>query len=156
MSLLVPGDKAPDFTLTATDGSNVTLSDLRGRRVLLYFYPRDDTPGCTIEACGFRDNLDELTARGVDVYGINDDDVGSHQRFATKYDLNFPLLADTDHGVIEAYGAWVQKEIRGRSVKCADRVTYLVDPDGDVEHVWPAVDPNVHADEIVARLDANS
>ena len=156
MSLLAPGDKAPDFTLTATDGSHVTLADLRGRRILLYFYPRDDTPGCTIEACRFRDNLDELSARGVDVYGINDDDVGSHERFTAKYNLNFPLLADTDHGVIEAYGAWVQKEIRGRSVMCADRVTYLVDPDGDVEHVWPAVDPNIHVDEIVALLDANS
>ncbi len=155
MSLLAPGDKAPDFTLPATDGSHVTLSDRRGRRVLLYFYPRDDTPGCTIEACGFRDNLDELSARGVDVYGINDDGVGSHERFTSKYSLNFPLLADTDHGVIEAYGAWVQKEIRGRSVMCADRVTYLIDPDGDVEYVWPAVDPNVHVDEVVALLDAS-
>lgn len=156
MSLLAPGDKAPDFTLTATDGSHVTLSDLRGRRVLLYFYPRDDTPGCTIEACGFRDNLDELAVRGVDVYGINDDGVDSHQRFTAKYDLNFPLLADTDHRVIEAYGAWVEKQVRGRSVMCADRVTYLLDPKGDVEHVWPAVDPNVHVDEIVAFLDADT
>ena len=156
MSLLAPGDTAPDFTLAATDGSRVTLSDLRGRRVLLYFYPRDDTPGCTIEACGFRDNLGELAARGVDVYGINDDDIASHQRFTAKYDLNFPLLADTGHGVIEAYGAWVHKEIRGRSVMCADRVSYLIDPDGDVEHVWPAVDPNLHVDEIVAVLDANA
>ena len=155
MSLLAPGDKAPDFTLTSTDGSQVTLSDQRGQRVLLYFYPRDDTPGCTIEACGFRDNLAELAARGVGVYGINDDDVGSHQRFTAKYDLNFPLLADTDHGVIEAYGAWVQKEIRGRTIMCADRVTYLIDPGGDVEHVWPAVVPNVHVDEIVALLDAS-
>ena len=156
MALLTPGDTAPDFTLTATDGSQVTLSDLRGRRTLLYFYPRDDTPGCTIEACGFRDNLDELAARGVHVYGINDDDVASHQRFTAKYDLNFPLLADTDHGVIEAYGAWVQKEIRGRSVMCADRVSYLIGPDGDVEHVWPAVDPNMHVDEIVVLLDGNA
>lgn len=155
MSLLAPGDKAPDFTLTATDGSRVTLSDLRGRRVLLYFYPRDDTPGCTIEACGFRDNLDELAVRGVDVYGINDDGVDSHQRFTAKYDLNFPLLADTDHRVIEAYGAWVEKQVRGRSFMCADRVTYLIDPNGDVEHVWRAVDPNIHADEIVALLDTN-
>ena len=154
MSLLAPGDAAPDFTLRATDGSQVTLSDLRGQRVLLYFYPRDDTPGCTIEACGFRDNLDQLAARGVYVYGINDDDVDSHQRFTAKYDLNFPLLADTDHTVIEAYGAWVRKEIRGRGVMCADRVTYLIDPNGEVEHVWPAVDPSVHVDEIVALLDA--
>lgn len=156
MSLLAAGDKAPEFTLTATDGSRVTLADLRGRRVLLYFYPRDDTPGCTTEACGFRDHLNELFARGVDVYGINDDDIGSHERFTAKHNLNFPLLADTDHGVIEAYGAWVQKQIRGRSVMCADRVTYLIDRDGDVEYVWPAVDPSVHVDEILALLDANA
>lgn len=156
MTLLVPGDPAPDFTLPATDGSRVTLSDLRGRRVLLYFYPRDDTPGCTIEACGFRDNLDRLAARGVSVFGINDDDLDSHQRFTDKHDLNFPLLADTAHGVIEAYGAWVRKEIRGRGVMCADRVTYLIDPNGDVEHVWPAVDPSVHADEILSLLDATA
>ena len=156
MPLLAPGDKAPDFMLATTDGSHVTLSALRGQRVLLYFYPRDDTPGCTIEACGFRDNLDQLAARNVGVYGINDDDVDSHQRFTTKYSLNFPLLADTSHKVIEAYGAWVQKEIRGRSFMCADRVTYLIDPNGDVEHVWPAVNPNVHVDEIIAVLDANA
>ena len=156
MPLLAPGDKAPEFTLAATGGSKVTLSDLRGRRVLLYFYPRDDTPGCTIEACGFRDSLGDLTARGLDVLGINDDDVDSHQRFTAKYDLNFPLLADPDHGVIEAYGAWVQKQIRGRSVTCADRVTYLIGPDGVVEHVWPAVDPSTHVDEIVALLDARA
>lgn len=156
MSLLAPGVKAPDFTLTATDGSQVTLSDLRGRRILLYFYPRDDTPGCTIEACGFRDNLDELAARGVYVYGINDDDVDSHERFTAKYDLNFPLLADTEHRVIAAYGAWVQKEIRGRSFMCADRVSYLIGPGGGIEHVWPAVDPSVHVDEIVSLLDAKA
>ena len=156
MALLAPGDEAPDFTLSSTDGSEVTLSELRGQRVLLYFYPRDDTPGCTIEACGFRDNLAELTARGVRVYGINDDDVGSHQCFTAKYELNFPLLADPGHGVIEAYGAWVEKQVRGRSITCADRVSYLIGPDGEVQHVWPAVDPNVHADEIVALLDATA
>jgi len=154
MSLLAPGDKAPDFTLRATDGSQITLSTLRGQRILLYFYPRDDTPGCTIEACGFRDKLGQLAARGVTVYGINDDDVGSHQRFTAKYDLNFPLLADTDHEVIEAYGAWVKKQIRGRNVMCADRVSYLISTSGKVEHVWPAVDPIVHVDEIIALLDS--
>ncbi len=156
MPLLAPGDTAPDFTLAATDGSQISLADLRGKRILLYFYPRDDTPGCTIEACAFRDSLDELAARGVDVYGISDDDVGSHERFTSKHELNFLLLADTDHGVIEAYGAWVQKVIRGRSVMCTDRVTYLIDPDGQVEHVWHAVDPDVHVDEVVAFLDAMS
>ena len=154
MPLLAAGDIAPDFTLTATDGSPVTLSNLRGKRILLYFYPRDDTPGCTTEACGFRDNLDELAGRGVEVFGISDDDIDSHRRFTAKYDLNFPLLADTDHGVIEAYGAWVQKEIRGRSIMGADRVSYLIGPSGEIEHVWPAVDPSSHVDQIVDVLDA--
>lgn len=156
MSLLAPGETAPDFTLTATDGASVTLADRRGQRTLLYFYPRDDTPGCTIEACSFRDNLGQFTARGVDVFGISDDDVASHQRFTDKYSLNFPLLADTDHSVIDAYGAWVQKHRDGRTFMGTDRVSYLIGPDGTVEHVWPAVDPNVHVEEIVALLDASA
>ena len=156
MSLLAPGEKAPEFTLTATDGSRVTLADRRGQRVLLYFYPRDDTPGCTIEACSFRDNLSELSARGVDVFGVSDDDVASHERFTAKYGLNFPLLADVDHAVIQAYGAWVQKHRDGRRFMGTDRVSYLVGPDGEVEHVWPAVDPNVHVAEIVGLLDADA
>ena len=154
MSLLGPGDMAPDFTLSSTDGSQVTLSALRGRRVLLYFYPRDDTPGCTVEACSFRDNLGQLMARGVDVFGVSDDDVASHQGFTAKYGLNFPLLADTDHQVIEAYGAWVQKHRDGRTFMGTDRVTYLIDADGTLEHVWPAVDPNHHVAEIAELLDA--
>ena len=156
MSMLAPGDTAPDFTLTATDGSRVTLGDRRGQRVLLYFYPRDDTPGCTIEACSFRDNLNELTARGVDVFGVSDDDVASHERFTAKYGLNFPLLTDVDHAVIEAYGAWVQKHRDGRTFMGTDRVSYLIGPDGEVERVWPAVDPNVHVAEIVGLLDADA
>ena len=156
MSMLAPGDTAPDFTLIATDGSRITLADRRGHRVLLYFYPRDDTPGCTIEACSFRDNLSELSARGVDVFGVSDDDVASHERFTAKYGLNFPLLADLDHAVIEAYGAWVQKHRDGRTFMGTDRVSYLIGPDGEVEHVWPAVDPNVHVAEIVGLLDADA
>ena len=156
MPLLAPGDSAPDFTLTATDGSQVTLSDLRGRRVLVYFYPRDDTPGCTIEACSFRDNLDGLAARGVAVFGVSDDDVASHERFTAKYELNFPLLADVDHAVIEAYGAWVQKHRAGRTFMGTDRISYLIGPDGTVDHVWSAVDPNRHVAEIVGLLDADA
>ena len=156
MSMLVPGDTAPDFTLTATDGSRITLADRRGQRVLLYFYPRDDTPGCTIEACSFRDSLSELKARGVGVFGVSDDDVASHERFRAKYGLNFPLLADVDHAVIEAYGAWVQKHRNGRTFMGTDRVSYLIGPDGEVERVWPAVDPNVHVAEIVGLLDADA
>ena len=154
--MLAPGDTAPDFTLIATDGSPITLADRRGQRVLLYFYPRDDTPGCTIEACSFRDSLSELKARGVDVFGVSDDDVASHERFTAKYGLNFPLLADVDHAVIEAYGAWVQKHRDGRTFMGTDRVSYLIGPDGEVERVWPAVDPNVHVAEIVGLLDADA
>ncbi len=156
MSMLAPGDTAPAFTLTATDGSRIRLADRRGQRVLLYFYPRDDTPGCTIEACSFRDNLSELSARGVDVFGVSDDDVASHERFTAKYGLNFPLLADVDHAVIEAYGAWVQKHRDGRTFMGTDRVSYLIGPDGEIEHAWPAVDPNVHLAEIVGLLDADA
>lgn len=152
--MLSPGDTAPAFTVTATDGSDVTLSDYRGRRVILYFYPRDDTPGCTIEACSFRDNIDQLTTLGVDVFGVSDDDVPSHETFAEKYALNFQLLADTDHRVIESYGAWVEKRQYGRKFMGTKRVTYLIGADGNVEHVWPDVEPAGHVEEILSVLQS--
>lgn len=152
--MLSPGDTAPDFTVTATDGSEVTLSDCRGRRVVLYFYPRDDTKGCTIEACSFRDNIDELTTRGVEVFGVSDDDVRSHEKFTEKHALNFQLLADTDHRVIESYGAWVEKRQYGRKFMGTKRVTYLIGVDGTVEHVWLDVDPADHLAEILGVLES--
>ena len=130
MSLLSPGEVAPDFSLTATDGSVVKLSERHGSRVVLYFYPRDDTPGCTIEACSFRDNLAELTSRGVEIFGVSDDNVASHEKFSEKYDLNFLLLADTEHGMLEDYGAWVEKKQYGRTFMGTQRITYLIGPDG--------------------------
>ena len=152
--MLSLGDTAPDFTVTTADGSDVTLSDYRGRRVILYFYPRDDTPGCTIEACSFRDNIDQLTTRGVDVFGVSDDDVRSHAEFTEKYALNFQLLADTDHSVIESYGAWVEKRQYGRKSMGTKRVTYLIGADGSVEHVWPDVEPAGHVEEILSVLES--
>jgi peroxiredoxin Q/BCP len=154
MSLLSPGEVAPDFSLTATDGSVVKLSERLGSRVVLYFYPRDDTPGCTIEACSFRDNLSELTSRGVEIFGVSDDNVASHEKFSAKYDLNFLLLADTEHGMLEDYGAWVEKKQYGRNFMGTQRVTYLIDPDGKIEHVWPEVVPKDHVAEILELIDA--
>lgn len=152
--MLSPGEVAPDFTLTATDGSVVKLSDRRGSRVVLYFYPRDDTPGCTIEACSFRDNLSELTSRGVEVFGVSDDDVVSHEKFSAKYELNFLLLADTEHDTLEGYGAWVEKKQYGRTFMGTQRITYLVGSDGKIEHVWPDVVPKDHVAEILEVINA--
>tara|TARA_B100000029_G_scaffold313988_1_gene306433 strand:+ start:4103 stop:4582 length:480 start_codon:yes stop_codon:yes gene_type:complete len=154
MALLSPGEVAPDFSLTATDGSVVKLSERRGSRVVLYFYPRDDTPGCTIEACSFRDNLSDLTSRGVQIFGVSDDSVASHEKFSAKYDLNFPLLADTEHGMLEDYGAWVEKKQYGRVFMGTQRITYLIGPDGKIEHVWPDVVPKDHVAEILEVIDA--
>ena len=154
MPMLSPGEIAPDFTLTATDGSVVKLSDRRGSRVVLYFYPRDDPPGCTIEACGFRDHLAELTTCGVEVFGVSDDDVVSHEKFSAKYELNFLLLADTEHDMLEDYGAWVEKKQYGRTFMGTQRITYLVGSDGKIEHVWPNVVPKGHVAEILSVIDA--
>ena len=153
MSLLSPGEVAPDFSLTATDGSVGKLSERHGSRVVLYFYPRDDTPGCTIEACSFRDNLAELTSRGVEIFGVSDDNVASHEKFSEKYDLNFLLLADTEHGMLEDYGAWVEKKQYGRTFMGTQRITYLIGPDGKIEHVWPDVVPKDHVAEILEVID---
>ncbi len=156
MPMPSPGDPAPDFTLTATDGSHVSLEERRGRRVVLYFYPRDDTPGCTIEACSFRDHLHELTSRGVDVFGVSTDDAASHRKFTEKYSLNFPLLADTEHQTSEAYGVWGERTRFGRTFMGTQRATFLIGADGTVERVWPDVNPNEHVAEILAALDADA
>lgn len=118
------------------------------------FFPRNDTPGCTIEACSFRDNIDQLTTRGVDVFGVSDDDARSHEKFTEKYALNFQLLADTDHRMIESYGAWVEKRQYGRKFMGAKRVTYLIGADGSVEHVWLDVEPAAHVEEILSVLES--
>lgn len=151
--MLDEGDPAPDFTLPADNGDEVTLSDLGGRPVVVYFYPRDDTPGCTVEACGFRDAMPELEDRDAVVLGISDDDVDSHADFKAKHDLNFPLLADEEGRVGDAYGVYVEKQMYGNTFMGMQRATFLVDADGQIARVWPTVDPEGHADEVLAALE---
>lgn len=148
------GEPAPEFELESDEGETVRLEDLRGRRVVLYFYPKDDTSGCTKEACGFRDVLPGLEEEDVTVLGVSPDDIGSHQRFKNKYDLNFPLLADPEGRVARKYGAWGTKNLYGRQVEGILRTTFLIGPDGRVERVWEKVKPDRHAEEVVEALSA--
>src|SRR5262249_52736527 len=133
------GDVAPDFTLTSDAGEAVTLSSLRGKPVVLYFYPRDDTPGCTKQACGIRDAYGEFQAKGAVVLGVSPDDEGSHVKFRDKYDLPFTLLADPDHAVADQYGVWGEKKFAGRKYMGVTRSTFVIDGDGNVAKVFPKV-----------------
>jgi thioredoxin-dependent peroxiredoxin len=146
------GDRAPDFQLQDHGGNTVSLSKLAGRHVVLYFYPKDDTPGCTKEACSFRDEYSALQAAGAVVLGVSTDDVKRHDKFARKYSLPFPLLADTEHQVAEAYGVWGEKSLYGRKFMGVTRSTFLIGPQGKVSHVWPKVKPENHAQEVLAIL----
>jgi peroxiredoxin Q/BCP len=148
------GDPAPDFALPDENGTIHRLADQRGRWTVVYFYPKDDTPGCTTEACAFRDANDDLVAAGATVWGISPDDAKSHGRFREKLHLGFPLLSDGDHAAAEAYGAWVEKSKYGRTYMGIQRSTFLVGPDGRVAHAWHAVRPEGHAEEVVAALEA--
>ena len=150
---IAAGAPAPDFTLQDDRGENVRLSSFRGQPVVLYFYPKDDTPGCTKEACSFRDRNSELAARGASVLGVSPDDVASHARFRDKFGLNFPLLADPEHRVAEAYGAWREKNLYGRKSMGIQRSTFLIGPDGVVRRAWPKVAVDGHDDEVLAALD---
>ena len=144
------GQQAPAFTLTADDGTKVRLSDLKGQPVVVYFYPRDDTPGCTREACAFRDQQAELKKLGAKVLGISTDSIESHDKFRDKYELNFPLLADPDHAVAEKYGAWREKNMYGKKSMGIQRSTFLIDADGKVAKVWKAVKVDGHDEQVVA------
>ncbi len=146
------GAPAPDFTLPSTGGESVSLSKLRGKPVVLYFYPRDDTPGCTTEACSFRDRKKELGELGAAVLGISADTLESHARFRDKYHLNFPLLADVDHRVAESYGAWREKTRSGKKSMGIQRSTFLIDAHGTVRRVWKSVQVDGHDDEVLAAL----
>jgi len=146
------GDLAPDFTLPADDGSTVTLSELRGSRVILYFYPKDDTSGCTAQACEFRDSLPAIEEKGARVLGVSPDPVRSHQKFKSKYDLNFPLLADEDHQVAEAYGVWKEKSMYGRTYWGIERSTFLIDEEGRIARAWRKVKPKGNAGLVAAEL----
>lgn len=148
------GETAPDFALPADDGKEVRLSALRGRPVVLYFYPKDDTPGCTREACSFRDRRADLAGRGAVVLGVSPDDVASHGRFRDKYDLNFPLLADAGHQVADRYGAWREKNMYGKKSMGIQRSTFLIDRDGTVRKVWKKVSVDGHDEEVLRALES--
>jgi|SRR5581483_4001466 len=148
------GKPAPDFTLTSDAGEQVTLSALRGRPVVLYFYPRDDTPGCTRQACGIRDAWADFEAAGATVVGVSPDDEASHRRFKDKHGLPFTLLADPDHAVTERYGFWVEKSMYGKKYLGVERSTVVIGPDGVVERVFRKVKPAEHAAQILRALNA--
>jgi thioredoxin-dependent peroxiredoxin len=143
------GQAAPDFELKADDGSTVKLSDLRGKKVVLYFYPKDDTPGCTTQACDLRDRIQEFDTRGLKVFGISPDTVKSHGKFRDKFNLNFPLLADDGHKVADAYGVWVEKKFLGKKYMGVERTTFLVDEQGRIAKVLPRVKPGEHVDQVL-------
>lgn len=148
------GKKAPAFSLKATDGKVTKLSDLKGSAVVLYFYPKDDTPGCTKEACAFRDRSSEIQSLGAKVFGISPDDVASHQKFAAKFELNFPLLADVEHAVAEKYGAWREKNMYGKKSMGIQRSTFLIDGSGVVRKVWKKVSVDGHDEQVIEALKA--
>ena len=146
------GSKAPDFTLSADDGSKVKLSSLKGQPVVLYFYPKDDTPGCTKEACAFRDRSKDLQKLGAKVLGVSADSVDSHVAFRDKFKLNFPLLADADHKVAEKYGAWREKNMYGKKFMGIQRSTFLIDAGGRIAKVWKAVQVDGHDAQVIAAI----
>ena len=147
------GDQAPDFTLQSDAGTDVTLSLLRGRPVVLYFYPRDDTPGCTAQACGIRDVYGDFERAGAIVLGVSPDDEGSHVKFKQRYELPFTLLADKDHSVAEQYGVWGEKSYGGRKYLGVKRSTFVIDEAGLVKKVMHNVKPATHADDVLAALE---
>jgi len=152
MALLSVGDKAPAFQAKNQDGETVSLSDFKGKKVVLYFYPKDDTPGCTKEACSFRDGWSKFRKRGVAVLGVSTDDEKSHRKFADKFSLPFPLLADPEKKIVTDYGVWGEKSMYGRKYMGTNRVTYVIDEKGKIAAVWPKVKPDGHADEILEAV----
>lgn len=150
--MVAEGDPAPDFTLTSDTGEAVTLSSFRGKPVILYFYPKDDTPGCTAQACGFRDDWEEYQRRGAVVLGVSPDDVDSHVRFRQKYELPFTLLADPDHRVAELYGAWGEKNRYGKTYTGVIRSTFVIAPDGNIATAMPNVRAQGNSEKVLAAL----
>ncbi len=148
------GHAAPDFSLKTDRGETITLSELRGKPVVLYFYPKDDTPGCTREACAFRDRQSDLAAHGAVVLGVSPDDEKSHGKFRDKFHLNFPLLADPDHRVADAYGAWREKNMYGKKSMGIQRSTFLIDATGKVRKAWKKVNVDGHDAAVLAALAA--
>jgi thioredoxin-dependent peroxiredoxin len=146
------GDPAPSFTAPTNGGGVVSLSELRGKNVVLFFYPKDNTPGCTMEACGIRDHFEDLQKQGVVVLGVSTDSVKSHDKFVKKFRLPFLLLADENRKIVEAYGVWGRKSFMGVKYMGTSRVTFLIGPDGRIRKIWPKVKPLKHAAEILAAL----
>jgi len=147
------GDKAPDFAVPDTKGKTVRLKDLRGKKVVLYFYPKDDTPGCTKEACSFRDSFATFKRRGIEVLGVSLDNERSHQKFTQKYSLPFRLLADTDRAVSEAYGTYGEKKFMGRTYMGNNRMTFLIDEKGKIKKIFSKVKPEDHAEEVLQAFN---
>jgi peroxiredoxin Q/BCP len=148
------GKPAPDFELQSDTGETVRLSDFRGRQVVLYFYPKDDTPGCTTEACEFRDAYDVYRERGIEILGVSPDDVASHEKFKSKYELPFTLLADPDHGTAEAYGVWSERKTGGKSYMGVNRSTFLIDENGNIARAMLGIKPAGHAAAVLEELAA--
>lgn len=146
------GDPAPAFSAFTSGGGKLALADLKGKPVILYFYPRDDTPGCTKEACAFRDHFAAFKKQGAVVLGVSPDPVKSHDKFVAKFKLPFTLLADEDKQIVQAYGVWGEKSFMGRKYQGVFRVTFLIGPDGRIKKIWPKVKPEEHAEEVLAAL----
>lgn len=149
---LKEGDQAPSFTVNTNGGGRISLADFKGQNVILYFYPKDDTPGCTKEACAFRDHFAAFKKQGAVVLGVSTDPVKAHDKFVEKFKLPFTLLADEDKQIVAAYGVWGQKSFMGRKYLGTHRVTFLIGPDGRIKKIWPKVKPEEHAAEVLAAL----
>lgn len=147
--MISEGSPAPDFDLVSDDGTRIRLADLRGRKVILYFYPKDDTPGCTTQACDLRDRVKEIETKGAIVLGVSPDDVASHKKFKEKFNLNFPLLVDEDHKLAERLGVWQEKTLYGRKYWGVARTTFIIDEHGKIAKVLPNVKPAGHADHVL-------
>jgi len=150
---LKQGDQAPDFTSTDQNGNSISLSDYKGKKVILYFYPKDSTPGCTAEACDFRDNYQGLAAKGIEVLGVSVDDEKSHQKFIHKFNLPFTLLADTDHQIVNTYGVWAEKNMYGRKYMGINRTTFIIDEHGKIAHIITKVDTGNATAQVLALLE---
>ena len=147
------GEFAPEFTSTTQDGAQISLSDLKGARTVLYFYPKDNTSGCTLEAKSLRDGKEELSRRGFRIVGVSPDSERSHQNFCTKHELNFTLIADTDHSVCEAFGVWAEKSMYGRKYMGVKRTTFILDEEGKITHIFDKVKTATHFEQIINELD---
>ena len=153
MAKLKEGDKAPDFTVRDGEGQKVRLRELRGKKIVLYFYPKDDTPGCTKEACSFRDSFAKFKKRDIEVLGVSFDSEAKHRKFAQKFDLPFRLLADTDRSIAESFGTYGEKKFMGRTYMGIHRMTFLIDEKGKIKKIFNKVKPEEHAEEVLAAFD---